>query len=118
MTRTFGGASSGKGAESEWQSSGNTGRGRMEITDSSEPDRVTIQVDFEKPFKARNINTILPERQGDGTMVTWRWNGTDVYMLKVMSVIFDMDSVIGKHFETGLYNLKAIAEKRDSPGPA
>jgi hypothetical protein len=113
MMRTFSGATSGKGAVSEWRGSGNTGNGRMEIMDSSEPQKVAIQVDFEKPFKSRNINTILLERQGNSTMVTWKWNGTNVYMLKVMSVIFDMDATMGKHFEAGLNNLKALAEKQD-----
>jgi hypothetical protein len=32
-------------------------------------------------------------------------------MAKVMHVFFDMDSMVGKNFETGLANLKTIVEK-------
>jgi hypothetical protein len=32
-------------------------------------------------------------------------------MSKVMSIFFDMEKMIGKEFETGLADLKAIAEK-------
>ena len=33
---------------------------------------------------------------------------------KVMSVFIDMDRMIGKDFETGLANLKALTEKKES----
>jgi len=37
--------------------------------------------------------------------------GTNVYMAKVMSAFVNMDRVMGKHFETGLDNIRAIAER-------
>jgi len=37
--------------------------------------------------------------------------GTNVYMMKLMSVFMNMDRVMGKHFETGLANLKTAAEQ-------
>ena len=37
--------------------------------------------------------------------------GTNVYMMKVMSIFTNMDHFMGKHFEAGLTNLKAAAEK-------
>jgi hypothetical protein len=33
------------------------------------------------------------------------------YVAKVVHVVFDMDGMVGKQFETGLANLKAVAEK-------
>jgi hypothetical protein len=36
--------------------------------------------------------------------------GTNVYVMKVMSIFMNMDRFVGKHFETGLANLKAAAE--------
>ena len=35
------------------------------------------------------------------------------YVGKVMHMVFNMDRMVGKDFETGLANLKAIAEKLD-----
>jgi hypothetical protein len=37
--------------------------------------------------------------------------GPNLYVGKVMSVFVDMDRMIGKDFETGLANIKAIAER-------
>jgi hypothetical protein len=38
-------------------------------------------------------------------------HGPMPYLLKLMSVFFDMDKMIGNDFEAGLANLKAIAQK-------
>jgi K+-transporting ATPase KdpF subunit len=111
MKRTYGGTPSGKGAVYEWEGDHNVGKGRMEITDTSPPSRVTINLDFVKPFETRNIVEFTLEPQGDSTNVTWAMHGPSPYIAKVMHVFFDMDSMVGNDFETGLANLKAIAEK-------
>ena len=36
--------------------------------------------------------------------------GPHLYVAKIMSVFFNMDSMIGKDFETGLTALKQVAE--------
>jgi carbon monoxide dehydrogenase subunit G len=110
MKRTYSGASDGVGAVSEWDSRGRAGRGRMQITEASAPTRVTVRVDFIKPFEAHNVNEFKFEPEGDGTKVTWAMYGTNVYMIKVMSVLFKMDRMLGKHFEAGLRDLKSAAE--------
>jgi carbon monoxide dehydrogenase subunit G len=111
MKRTLSGASNGKGAVYEWEGDHNVGKGRMEITDTSPPSRVTINLDFVKPFATHNIVEFTLEPQGDSTNVTWAMHGPSPYIAKVMHVFFDMDSMVGNDFETGLANLKAIAEK-------
>ncbi len=65
------------------QGNSEVGQGRMEITEAA-PSRVAMDLDFVKPFEAHN---------------------------KVVHVVFDMDGMVGKQFETGLANLKAVAEK-------
>jgi hypothetical protein len=37
--------------------------------------------------------------------------GPAAHIAKVMGIFVSMDSMIGKEFETGLANLKAVAEK-------
>ena len=49
---------------------------------------------------------------GETTDVTWAMYGPNLFIGKVMSVFFDMDKMIGKDFETGLANLKALAEQK------
>jgi len=36
--------------------------------------------------------------------------GPNFFMMKLMSVFTNMDKMMGKHFEDGLSNLKAVAE--------
>jgi uncharacterized protein YndB with AHSA1/START domain len=110
MKRTYSGAASGPGAVYEWNGNGRAGEGRMEITEASPPSRATIKVDFLRPFVAHNENRFTLEAQGGSTKVTWAMSGTRPYVLKVMSLFVSPDKLLGKHFETGLANLKAAVE--------
>jgi uncharacterized protein YndB with AHSA1/START domain len=111
VKRTFSGPARGTGAVSEWTGSGKAGRGRMLIAESIPSTRVSIQVDWVKPFVARNMNEFVLESAGPLTKVTWAMHGPNLYILKVMSVFVNMDRMMGRHFETGLANLKAAAEQ-------
>ena len=82
----------------------------MEITDTSPPSKVTIKLDFIKPFEGYNIAEFLLDPKGASTNVTWATHGPTPYMAKVLHVFFNMDKMIGKEFEAGLANLKTIAE--------
>ncbi len=111
MKRSFGGAPSGKGAVYEWNGSSKVGQGRMEITDVSAPNRVTIKLDFLRPFEGHNIAEFTLDARGDSTIVTWAMHGPNRYLAKVMSLFFSLDRMVGRDFETGLANLKAAAER-------
>ena len=111
IRRTYGGAVQGKGAVYEWDGNLNVGKGRMEITDTSPPSKVVIKLDFVKPFEAHNIAEFTLEVNGDFTNVTWAMHGPNPYLAKVVHTIFSMDRMVGKQFETGLANLKTIAEQ-------
>lgn len=110
MKRTFSGATEGKGAVYAWEGDSNVGEGRMEIIDTSAPNEITIQLDFLKPFEAHNIAELTLEPSGDSTKVTWIMHGPANYLSKLMGVFIDMDTMIGKDFETGLTNLKTRTE--------
>jgi hypothetical protein len=110
MKRTYSGAASGKGAVYEWEGNSQVGQGRMEITELT-PSRVTIKLDFVKPLEGHNIAAFTLIPQGDATNVAWTMDGPTPYIGKVIGVFVDMDHMIGKDFETGLANLKAVAEK-------
>ncbi len=111
MKRTFGGSEKGEGAVSDWESSGSAGKGRMTITESVPSRKISVKVDFVKPFEAHNLNEFTLEPDGASTKVTWNMHGTNLYMMKLMSIFVNMDRMAGKHFEDGLDNLKTIAEK-------
>ena len=111
MKRTLSGAPSGVGAVYAWEGSGKAGAGRMEIKESSAPSRVGIQLDFLKPFEAHNVAEFTLVPQGDSTEVTWVMRGPSPFVSKLMGVFISMDTMVGKDFEKGLANLKAVAEK-------
>lgn len=110
MKKTYSGSESGPGAVYEWQGKWRAGAGRMEITKISEPIRVTLAIDFIKPFKAHNIVVFSIVPVDDETIVTWAMDGTHAFFMKVLAEFIDMDKMIGKDFEEGLLNLKAVAE--------
>ena len=111
MKRTYSGAASGKGAAYAWEGNSKVGQGRMEIVDTSPPSKIRIKLDFLKPFEGHNFAEFTLEPKGDSTNVTWVMDGPTNYITKVISIFVSMDSMIGKEFETGLANMKAIAEK-------
>ncbi|AIY42926.1 hypothetical protein LT85_3768 [Collimonas arenae] len=111
MQKTFSGAASGKGAVYAWDSSGKAGAGRMEISDAVTPSKVVIKLDFSKPLEGHNTAEFTIDTQGDSSNVTWAMYGPSPYVAKVMGLFFNMDTMIGKDFETGLASLKSAAEK-------
>lgn len=111
MQRTHSGATSGKGAIYAWEGNKAVGAGRMEITDSTPPNRLGLKLDFLRPFEAHNTIEFLLKPSGSGTEITWAMAGNNNFMGKLMSVFMNMDKVIGKDFEAGLANLKGLAEK-------
>src|ERR1700742_2804180 len=113
LKRTYSGTESGKGAVYAWDGNKNVGSGRMEILDASSPTKIVIKLDFFKPFEAHNTAefTFVPERDPSATNVIWVMRGPSPFMSKVMQVFMNFDKMIGRDFETGLANLKNLAEK-------
>jgi uncharacterized protein YndB with AHSA1/START domain len=111
LKRTYSGAARGQGAVYAWDGNRNVGAGRMEILEASAPSKIVIKLDFIKPFEGHNTAefTMLP--QGGATNVIWVMHGPSPFMSKVMQVFMNMDRMIGRDFEAGLSNLKAVSEK-------
>jgi len=110
MKRTYAGAAVGQGAVYEWQGNSKAGQGRMQII-AAAPTRTAIQLDFIKPFEAHNIAAFTAQPQGAATRLTWSMEGSAPFMHKVVGLFLNMDRMIGGDFETGLANLKALAEQ-------
>ena len=111
MKRTQSGAASGKGAIYEWDGNSKAGAGRMEIIESTPTSKLGIQLDFIKPFEGHNIAEFSLTPEADSTRVNWIMRGPTPFVSKVMQVFVSMDTLIGKDFEEGLANLKALTEK-------
>ena len=111
LKREYSGAASGKGAAYAWEGNSKVGAGRMEVMETVPSSKITIKLDFLKPFEGHNTAEFTLERKGDATTVTWAMYGPSPYLSKVMGLFFSMDGMIGGQFEQGLANLKSIAEK-------
>ena len=111
MTRTLSGAASGVGAVYAWTGNKNVGAGRMEITDAQAPTRLTIKLDFLRPFEAHNRIDLTLEPSGGSTGVRWAMHGPNTKVMRVMGTFVSMDKMMGKDFEKGLSNLKRLAEQ-------
>jgi hypothetical protein len=110
MKKTFSGASKGKGAIYQWAGNSKAGEGRMEIIDAATPTLVKIKLDFLRPFVGHNTSEFRLSARGGSTEVSWVMYGPQAFPFKLMSIFFSMDKVLGKDFETGLSNLKSLAE--------
>jgi uncharacterized protein YndB with AHSA1/START domain len=110
MKRSFSGAERGKGAIYAWEGNNNVGSGQMEIVEATTPSKIVIKLDFFKPFEGHNTAefTMLP--QAGATEVNWEMRGPLAFMHKLVHLFFNMDRMVGKDFETGLANLKKLAE--------
>lgn len=113
--KRYTGSPSGIGAVYEWEGAAQAGSGRLQIRQSEPPSRAVMQLDMLKPFKASNEVVFTLEPAASGTRVTWSMRGETPFLAKVMHVFVNMDRMVGKDFETGLANLKSIAEREPLP---
>ncbi len=111
MKRTLSGPPSGPGAAYEWDGNNKAGKGRMEITGSVPSSKVAIKLDFIRPMEGSDTVEFTLQPNGNATKVMWEMSGPLTYPGKVMTIFVSMDKLIGGDFETGLANMKALAEK-------
>lgn len=110
MKRVFSGPESGKGAIYSFEGNKEVGKGRLTITETTPSSKIVIALDFEEPFEGHNIVEYTLDARGGSTDVTWAMHGQQPYIGKVISLFIDCDTMIGKDFEVGLANLKALSE--------
>ncbi len=113
MTRSYGGSESGTGAVYEWKGNNKVGQGRMTILSADPNARIDIKLEFLAPWQATNKTVFTFQPAAGGTEVTWAMSGRkDGVMMKVFSVLMNMEKTIGNDFERGLGKLRdAVASK-------
>jgi uncharacterized protein YndB with AHSA1/START domain len=113
MARTYDAIKAGKGAGYAWDGNKEIGAGRMDITDTEEPSRITIRLEFFRPFKSVCTTEFTLRPVAGGTEVQWKMFGKSSFIPKLMGIFFDMDPIIGRDFEQGLAALKALGERQE-----
>ncbi len=110
VKKTFAGPEQGIGASYAWTGNDKVGEGSMTISAAQPSEKITIKLEFLKPWKASNITTFTFKKAGEGTSVIWAMDGQNNFMAKAASVFMDMDQMIGNDFEKGLAALKVVVE--------
>jgi len=110
MRRTYSGAPSGRGAVYAWSGNRKAGQGRMEITDAKPDEQVAIDLAFDRPFRSSNVVRLAVRPQDGGTRVTWTMTGPRPLLMRLLGFAFSMDNLVGKDFDRGLAQLKAVTE--------
>ena len=105
------GPAEGVGARQAWHSEQESvGSGSLEIIESQPNERVRMQLKY-TGFEADNRSVFTLQPEGEGTRVTWAYE-TDVGS-NILGRYFGLmlDGMVGKDYETGLLNLKLLAER-------
>jgi Polyketide cyclase / dehydrase and lipid transport len=109
-TQTYGGAPAGTGAIYAWSGNSEVGEGRMTIVESRPSDLIRIRLEFLKPIAGTSTAEFTFKPEGDQTAVTWAMAGRNTFLAKAVSLVMNMDRMIGGQFEKGLADMKAVAE--------
>jgi hypothetical protein len=116
MQRTFSGPAAGPGAAYAWNGNNDVGEGRLTIMKSVLNELVEMKLEFVRPFKCTNQVHFPLERVDGGTRVSWIMDARNNFMSKAMSLVMNMDKMIGDDFAQGLVNLNHVA--REEAGKA
>lgn len=85
------------------------GAGCQEIKETVANERQRTEMIFKRPFAGQAISDIVLTAQGNTTKVTWSMDTKQETWMKILRPM--MDYQMGKSYEEGLNNLKALVEK-------
>lgn len=111
MKRTYSGSERGAGAIYAWEGNSDVGKGNMEIIEVVPNEKMIEKLKFMEPFASESTVTFTLTPKGQQTEITWTMRGDNEFIGKLVGIFMNMDTMVGKDFETGLANLKALAEK-------
>jgi uncharacterized protein YndB with AHSA1/START domain len=109
MVITYSGSEGGQGAKWAWKSKPE-GDGAMEFTAATPNREVSYVLSF-ADFDMKPTGTLKLSAEGSGTKVTWTSAGELGNNPINRYFGLAMDGMLGKDFEGGLANLKALVEK-------
>ena len=115
MRTDWSGPATGPGASYHWVGDDKVGEGRMTLRRMIPADRVSIALEFVKPFASTSDLDFVLQPVPGGTQVSWVMSGTNNFTAKLMTLFVDMDAAVGKDFEKGLGRLKTLVEHAPPP---
>ncbi len=110
---TFEGLDAGEGSIMKWSGNDEVGEGSLTMTESDPSTGVKQKLVFTKPFACQNDVAISLKSEGDDkTNIVWSMSGKNDFMGKAMSLIMNMDEMVGSMYDKGLATLKAKVEQQ------
>lgn len=110
MKKTFVGEGA-VGAKYVWEGNKDVGKGSMTITSLAENQKVGYALEFLEPMASKATVDLTIDGAAVPVTVAWTMSGDHNLASKAMGLFVSMDSMMGKDFEEGLANLKAVSEK-------
>lgn len=112
MKQEFTGTDGTVGFTSKWVGNTEVGTGEQVIKRVVENERVDTELKFMEPMESKADAYLVTEEAGaDKTKVKWGFKTSMPRPMNVFTLVMDMDAMIGKDYEDGLANMKAILEK-------
>jgi len=111
LKMTYSGPEEGLGAASAWEGNSNTGEGQATIVEVEPNQRVSVRLDFKRPFEVTNFGEYRLETKGSTTQVTWTIVESAT-VPRLISCFVNLDKIVGGYFEKGLAKLKSIVESK------
>jgi uncharacterized protein YndB with AHSA1/START domain len=106
---SYSGPVAGVGAAQSWTGK-KTGVGQMTITESRPGELVRMRLEFIKPFAATNTVDFTFRSEAGRTVATWSMSGVNNFFFRLMGLFMSMEKICGPQFESGLADLKTLAE--------
>jgi hypothetical protein len=108
---TYSGPAEGVGSRASWEGGNQLGTGSATIVESVPNQRVQIKLEYVKPMNMTQDSEYLIKSTGNQSVVTWKVQGKNTFMGRLMCIFVNMDKMVGGMFEKGLSNLKALVER-------
>ncbi len=115
MKTAYAGPASGVGSSYSWVGNNDVGEGKMTVTQSHPNEHIAIELEFIKPFAAKNLTEFVLKPEGSATKVTWTMAGKNNFVMKAFSLVMNMDKLVGADFEKGLEQMKNVVEGPKQP---
>ncbi|MCB4808766.1 SRPBCC family protein [Tamlana sp. 62-3] len=111
MKQEFIGTDGEVGFISKWEGNKQVGIGEQEIKNIENNYKLETELRFFKPWKSlSNAFLMVDAINENNTKVTWGFSGSNPAPTNIFMLFFNFEKSVGKDFEAGLSDLKAILE--------